>query len=457
MNVDPMNLCPFQRRTLALVLILMTLLLQPAVPARADRIDDLVRSAMETQRIPGLSLAVVVRGKVVRLGGYGFANLEHQIPAAQDTVYQIGSITKPFTALGILLLQEEGRLRLEDSVGQYVAEAPEDWRRVTLRQLLQHSAGVPSEIDPQGFPAPLPEDFTPLRMLSMIRQPSLEFEPDTRRSYSNMGYFLLGLVIEKVSGMGYAAYLEERVFRRLGMAATRVNSLDALVPRRASGYKFPGEYQNWAPVDPRIPYAAGAIVSSVEDLARWDLAMDAHQLIPCERWEESWTASQAPSDSLPNTGLGWMLDVDRGRQRIFHPGGIPGFSSVMVRYPDERVTVIVLCNQMTGLGGLATAIADSWLPQPKGTRPHVVTLSSASEAKSVQIAGSFNGWFPEPMKRRGGVWTARVQLPPERQFYKFVVDGQWILDPANPLAESDGRGNTNSVLERKVVISTAGR
>ncbi len=426
---------------------LLLILLFARLPALADAVDDLVREAMDRQRIAGLSLAVVKEGRVVRTAGYGYANLEWKNPARPDTLYQIGSVTKPLTAQAVLMLADEGRISLDDRLSRHVPEVPEDWGKATIRHLLQHTSGIPSETEPPGFQSLLTADYTPVRLLSMVRHRPLEFEPGARWSYSNMGYYLLGLVIERASGLSYAAFMRERIFQPLGMASTRVNSLEEVIPNRASGYGYTGEYRNIPALDPRIPYAAGAVLSSVEDLAKWEQAMDARRHFPASCWEPSWVPARTLSRGEEQYGLGWAMDEELGRKRVFHSGGIPVFSSVVLRYPEQRITVIVLCNQLTGLGGLATRIASHWLPAPAGARRIAFSFPAAEGQKEVSLAGSFNGWSFHPMTRVGQRWVAEQMLPPGRYPYKFVVDGTWVLDPENASAVGDGHGNTNSVIE----------
>lgn len=411
------------------------------------RSPSFLHALLEQQGAPSLAVAVVHQGRRVVAQGQGWANLEWRVPATSETVYQIGSVTKPFTALAVLMLVQEGRLALDAPLGSFLPLAPKPWHAVTLRQLLSHTGGVPSEIVPTGKEHVFVEGFPPEKLLTLLTPAPLEFEPGTRWSYSNLGYYLLGLVIERGAGRSYARFLQERVFQPLGMTQTRVNDRTALVPQRASGYEEEkGTFRNVPSVPGVVPYAAGAILSTVQDLAKSECALLQGRLLSPALFKEMVSPVTLKDGTRTDYGLGWTVDRVGGRQRIYHPGGIPGFSSVVLRYPGEKLSVIVLCNHMRALGGLAATIAEHYLsPLPGSVRVSLV-LRNRPELKKATVAGEFNGWSQSPLQRKGRDWQITLQIPPGHYRYKFVTDGTWITDPDNKTTTTDSEGNTNSVL-----------
>jgi CubicO group peptidase (beta-lactamase class C family) len=205
-----------------------------------DPVDAYVQAQMRARNIPGLSLAVVRRGKVVKAAGYGMANVELSVAATQHTVYELASMTKPFTALAIMLLLHDGKLSLDDPVVRYVVELPHAWRSVTIRHLLTHTSGIPNHTDLPVIVNDESRDYTRAEMLAFLAAVPVEFPPGKRWAYNNSGYFLLGLVIEKAAGQSYEQFLSERIFQPLQMTATRGNNVDELIPNRAAGYVIRG-------------------------------------------------------------------------------------------------------------------------------------------------------------------------------------------------------------------------
>lgn len=305
------------RTMMALIATIMILCLRPSL-AQADAIDDIVRTAMDAQKIPGLSLAVIKDGKVIRAKGYGWANIEWKLPVKPDTVFQIGSVTKQFTAAAILMLAEEGKVGLDDPLSRHVPEAPAAWHNVTVRQMLTHTSGIPSETEPEGLKIQTRQVFKPIEAIKHVKNPTLEFAPGSRWNYSNMGYYLLGLIIEKASGKPYGDFLQERIFQPLGMTHTRLNDLEAIVPHRASGYLYDDKgYGNWDPVHPALPYAAGALLSTVTDLAEWDLALSEGKLLSTASYQKMWSPTLLTNGKTHHYGFGWEMDTHSGQRRIF--------------------------------------------------------------------------------------------------------------------------------------------
>ncbi len=336
-------------------LLTVVLLLIAAVPARADRVDDFIKSEMRLRHIPGLSLAVVRNGRVIKARGYGLANSESKAPATPDTVYQIASMTKQFTAAGIMLLVENGTVSLDEVIDKYLPDLPLTWRGVTVRHLLTHTSGIKDFADLADSETERSKDYTKAQIIALVSGAPLEFRPGEKWNYSNTGYFLLGMIIERVSGKPYEDFLRERILQPLGMADTRLNDLNEIVPRRAAGYVLRnGHLYNAQPVSPTHTYAAGGLLSTAADLAKWDAALYTEKVLRKSSLEQMLTPatlndSQPARNSLFNNyyGFGWFLG-ELGRHKYADHGGVipSGFTSDVIRFLDDRLTIIVLTNRV---------------------------------------------------------------------------------------------------------------
>jgi CubicO group peptidase (beta-lactamase class C family) len=321
-----------------------------------EKIDAFVEAQMHKRHIPGVSVAIVRDGKTLLAKGYGLANVELQSPATEETVYQLASVTKPFTATAVMRLVEEGKLGLDDSISSHLNDLPEAWRNVTVRHLLSHTSGIKSYTSVPGFGLSVRRDYAKREILDLVAQDPLEFEPGERWNYSNTGYFLLGMLIEKVSGQKYPEFMSEQFFQPLGMSRTRVNDLRALIMDRSQGYAWNGkELRNGEYTSPTQPFSAGALVSSVGDMIKWDAALEAGKVIQKSTIDQMWTPAEIAEGGKADYGLGWQVGDVNGHRLIRHGGGIPGFSTEYCRYPDDRLMIVVLTNLE---GGNAEAIAE---------------------------------------------------------------------------------------------------
>lgn len=318
------------------------------VQERINRVHELIRVNMDEHRIPALSLAVVQQGEPLILEGYGIANLEHNAPATAATLYEIASCTKQFVATAIMLLVEEGKLSLDDPISRYFDDAPAIWQSITLRHLLTHSSGIVRDglADYWLTPAAIHLDYDYPQMYSIIAGRELDFSTGDKSTYSNSGYFLLGLIIEKLTGQTLNEMLTARIFAPLGMDATRINDPLAVLPHRASGYG-PAEGGGWFKppyIGLRHHFANGGLVSTVADLAKWDAALYGEQVLPQARLQEMWTPFVLNDGTSSDRGLGWVISDFEGHRQIHHGGLLPGFASNISRFVDDGVTVIVLTN-----------------------------------------------------------------------------------------------------------------
>jgi CubicO group peptidase (beta-lactamase class C family) len=312
---------------------------QDAIPTK---VDDYMKAEMQRQHIPGVSLAVVKDGQVILARGYGFANVEHQVPVKPETIFQSGSMGKQFTATAVMMLLEAGKLSLSDPITKFFSDAPDSWKNITVRHLLTHTAGTtdyPSDFD-------FRRDYTEDELLKRAEAIPLAFQPGEKWSYSNLGYVLLGILIHKVSGQFYGDFLQERVFQPLGMTTARIISEADIVPNRAAGYRLvKGELKNQDWVSPTLNTTAdGALYLTVYDMAKWDAALYTEKLIKKSSLEQMWTPVKLNNGKTYPYGFGWSLNEVRGHHIIEHGGSWQGFKSQIARYVDDKLTVVLFAN-----------------------------------------------------------------------------------------------------------------
>ncbi len=309
-----------------------------------DEVDRFIRSEMQKQHIPGLSLLVAHSGRIVRAQGYGLSNVELQVPVKPETVFQSGSVGKQFTATAVMMLVEEGKIRLDDPITEYLKDGPPAWNQVTVRELLSHTAGFTDY--PHDFD--LRKDYTEPELLKIVAGIPLAFEPGTNWSYSNLGYVTLGILIHNVTGKFYGDFLQERIFRPLGMNTTRVISESDIVPNRAAGYQLvKGELKNQDWVSPTLNTTAdGSLYFSILDLAKWDAALDTEKLVKRSSLEEMWTPVKLKNGNTNSGhyGFGWFVENINGKRVVRHEGEWQGFTSFITRHLDDEITVVLLTN-----------------------------------------------------------------------------------------------------------------
>ncbi|MDG3003193.1 serine hydrolase domain-containing protein [Paludisphaera mucosa] len=350
-------------------------------------VDAYVHELMAKRHVPGVSIAVVREGRVVLSKGYGLANVELSAPATERTVYQLASVTKMFTATAILMLVKDGKLALDDKLPERLGDLPAAWDKVTIRNLLNHTSGIKSYTAVADFAKTMRKDYTRREILDLVAKDPLQFPSGEKFEYSNTGYFLLGMIIEKVAGKPYGEFMSERIFRPLGMTETRVNDLREIVPNRAQGYEWDGKtLKNGEYVSPTQPFAAGMLVSTVRDLVKWDAALASHALLDEASLQQMWTPATLGKGGEAGYGFGWEVSKEDGHRVVLHGGGIPGFSTQLSRYLDDKLTVIVLTNSESGLASvLAKGIAGRFVPA-LAEKP-AVTIADPDETTTKRLRG----------------------------------------------------------------------
>jgi CubicO group peptidase (beta-lactamase class C family) len=333
----------------------------------AAKIQELLALAHKYRQFNGSAL-VAENGKVVYKGAYGLANMEWDIPNTPDTKFRLGSITKQFTATVIMQLVEQGKIKLDAKLSDYLPDYRKDTgSKVTIHHLLTHTSGIPSYTNQPGFFENVSRN--PYKVDEFVKKYAsgdLEFEPGSKYTYNNSGYFLLGAIIERVTGKPYEQVLKENIFDPLGMKNTGYDHHNTILSKRASGYSTtPGSYANAAYLDMSIPYAAGSLYSTVEDLYLWDQALYTDKVLSAQ------SKALMYKPFLDDYAYGWVVtnasfkQNDQPVQMITHDGGINGFTTTIVRFPKEKNLIVMLDNTGSGyLNKLSDSIAKIVYNQP---------------------------------------------------------------------------------------------
>lgn len=315
----------------------------PLAGGQADAIDTIVLEAMASQRVPGMAVAVIRRGEVIKAQGYGLADVEHQVPVTDRTIFQSGSLGKQFTATAIMLQVQDGRLSLSDPLAKFFDEAPAAWRDITVRHLLTHTSGIPDYNDGQ---LDYRKDHSEDELVAFAMTLTLDFQPGVEWKYSNTGYILLGALVRKVSGSFYGDVLRDRVFTPLGMTTARIISEADIVPNRAGGYRLErGEWRNQNWVAPALNTTAdGSLYLSLQDLIAWDRGLRGGAILRPESWRQIFTPVTLNSGRVHPYGFGFEVDRLAGQAVQRHGGAWQGFKTYIARYGGDDVTVIALAN-----------------------------------------------------------------------------------------------------------------
>jgi CubicO group peptidase (beta-lactamase class C family) len=333
---------------------------------RGARIDALF-TEYHKEGVPGASVAVIQDGEVIFKKGYGLANLEEKIPVTTSTNFRLASVTKQFTAMCIMILTEQGKLGFDDDLTRFFPKFPDYGKKITVRHLLQHTSGLIAYEDLIPDSATMQvKDRDVLEM--MMQQDSTYFEPGSQYRYSNSGYAVLAMIVEKVSGLSFATFLQKYIFEPLQMHNTVAYEKGmATVAHRAYGYT---ESENGFEFTDQSMTSAvlgdGGIYSSVEELYKWDQALYTEKLVSKAMLEQAFTSGVLTKDEGVYYGFGWRLDSHRGRRRVYHGGSTRGFRTAYQRFPDDHFSVIVLINRNDANPlQIATQIVDLYLPEKR--------------------------------------------------------------------------------------------
>ncbi|HTB10675.1 MAG TPA: serine hydrolase [Bryobacteraceae bacterium] len=325
--------------------LVAALFIVPCLAQDAARMEQVVQPHLADHTFMGTVL--VARGTEVLFSkGFGFADLERDVPNAPNTKFRLGSVTKQFTAASILLLEERGKLRVSDPVKKYMPDAPAAWDKVTIMHLLTHTSGIPNFTSFPDYPKLEPFATTPEQLVARFKDKPLEFEPGEKWNYSNSGFVLLTYLLEKISGQAYEKFVRENIFTPLGMKDSGVDSNSEVIRHRASGYVFNKDhFENAGFVHMSIPQGAGALYSTTEDLLKWEQGLFGGKLLKAASLEKMTTPFKN------NYAFGVGVQTVNGHKEISHGGGIEGFNTFLAYYPDEKLTVVVLSNMNSGAPG----------------------------------------------------------------------------------------------------------
>jgi len=392
---------------------------QPARGAQVPRdviaraTDSLANAALKSGPVAALSIAVVRGRDTVVMKGYGYADIENDIPATAQTVFRIGSVTKQFTSAAIMRLVEQGKVSLDDDVTKYVPNAPVQGQKVLVRHLLNHTSGIPSYTDVgPAFGRRMRLDLSPDSLLAIVRTDSLQFEPGSHFYYNNTGYYLLGMIIEKVTGRKYGEYLNETFFTPHGLSSTMYCSVSPIIKRRAQGYeRGPNGLVNASYISMELPYAAGSLCSTVGDLVAWTRLLHSGKIVSAPSFQAMTTPVKLPVPRPMSYGFGLVSDTLGSHRRIQHGGGINGFISSLAHYPNDSLTIVVLANTAPAPSDqLADDIARIVFGMPARTAPaRPVDLPIAAD-ESARLAGNYRLYWPDGGRRPTRIYVENNQL-----------------------------------------------
>ena len=402
--------------------LLLLLALSPLQARQGDAIDAIVREVMAAQRVPGMAVAVIRRGDILKSQGYGLANVEHNVPVTPQTIFQSGSLGKQFTATAIMLQVQDGKLSLTDPLAKFFP-GPDTWRAITVRHLLTHTSGIPDYNDGQ---LDYRKDYTEDELVKFAATLPLDFTPGAEWKYSNTGYILLGAIVRKVSGSFYGDVLRNRVFTPLGMTTARVISEADIVPHRAAGYRLEGgELRNQQWVSPAMNTTAdGSLYLSLQDLIAWDRGLRTRAILSADSWRQIFTPVTLNSGRQHPYGFGFEVDRIAGRNIQKHGGAWQGFKTYIARYGGlgDDITVIALAN-------LAQANPKSVVDRIAANLMPALTTSTGWVIRGAQIADGTGAPLRHADVRIEGPTIVEIGALSERALDRVVDATGLVLAP----------------------------
>ncbi|TWB43997.1 serine hydrolase domain-containing protein [Nitrospirillum pindoramense] len=406
-------------------LLAAVILLGLQATATAEPIDDYIAAEMTRDGIPGLAITILRDGRLQRAQGYGFANLEHQVPVHPDTLFKTGATGMQLTAAGVMLLVQDGKIRLDESIRAYLPEVPSSWRPITIRHLLNHTSGLPAT--PNGdFRA----DYTDAQLLGIITGEALNFPAGARWRFSYSDYIVLGFLVKRVSGQYYADFLKQRLFTPLGMRTARAIDETAVIPNRAAGYEMrDGKPRNAEWISPTANSTAdGSLYLSILDYAAWAAGMAGHRILTDESWAEIAKPARLNNGCSYPYGFGWFQHAGAQSGVWWHAGSWQGFQTYAVRYLEGDLTVTVFANSDNAdVGTIARHVAE--IVEPNLTRPPAAPIEDREPAMTGRVRRLLGDMAAGRVAY--GDFTDFAQL----DFTELMADDTKVLSALGPLQE----------------------
>jgi len=386
--------------------------------ALVNRIDSLATAFLANSHTPAISVAVLRGSDTLVMKGYGDASIEAHRAATASTVYRIGSITKQFTSAAIMRLIERGKLSLEDPMSKFLPDVPTHGRTVTVRELLNHTSGIHNYTADREWSKHWDEDLTPRQIVAFVDNDTLDFAPGTRWSYDNTGYVLLGMIIEKVTGEPYAKYLQHDLFTPLGLKSTSYCPSRPTDPSFADGYtSATGSAKPAAYLSMTHPFSAGALCSTVRDLVVWQRALAGGRVVNAKSYALMTTADTLNNGRRFSYGFGLVPGMLGTHRSIAHGGGVNGFTTSSIFFPDDSVNVVVFSNSDRGPDPTALNIARVVLGIPLVAGPKPLVAVPLSDADRDRLPGIYDLAAPN-----GGTFVVHI----------IVENGQLMTQAEGP-------------------------
>lgn len=349
-----------------------------------EKFDQLLNTQFKSDE-PGATALVARNGQIIYHKAIGMANLELNVPMQTGHVFRIGSITKQFTAVAVLQLMEQGKLSLQDDITRFIPDYPTHGYHITIEHLLTHTSGIASYTSEPDYMKQMSMEVSPKEMIDRFKNLPMNFAPGTQWRYSNSGYFLLGYIIEVITGKPYSAYVEENFFKPLGMTNSYYGDNADIIKNRVSGYSIREQgFENAALLSMTQPYAAGSILSTVEDLHKWNVAVQSYKLVNKENLDRAFTAYKLADGSVTNYGYGWQIGTIQESATVEHGGGINGSLTMAIYLPKEQVFVAIFSNcDGNSPGELAARMAAVAIGKPYERTAIAVDAASLPEYTGV--------------------------------------------------------------------------
>ncbi|HEY2726470.1 MAG TPA: serine hydrolase domain-containing protein, partial [Parafilimonas sp.] len=312
-----------------------------------QKLDALISSTYQSIS-PGCVVLVAKNDSIIYEKAFGVANIELNVPMNPEMIFRLGSITKQYTAVSILQLIEEGKISLQDSIQKFIKDFPFKGHTIMIENLLTHTSGI---VDYEALDFPIPNairvDFPAKQIIDSLSKLPLDFTPSSQFHYSNSNYFLLAYIIEQVSGKSYQDYLTKNIFKPAGLTNTFYDSPTEIIPNRINGYaKYDGKYFNAGYISMSQAFGAGALVSNVEDMFKWHEALYNYKLIKKETLEKAFTPFTLSDGTKSSYGYGWFIKSRNDYTSIEHAGGIDGFQSDEIYFPEQNIFIATLYNSL---------------------------------------------------------------------------------------------------------------